>query len=344
MTNPERISNLKTLGYTEREAEFLCLAALHSGYFVRRQFVGFAARGRGDLDTKLAVKAVGAGHAKPLVFRHNRTVYNLCSKPFYEAIGESDNRNRRTHEVFTIRNRLIGLDFVLKYRDRSFLATESEKVAFFRDVLRIEPDHLPTKRYRAKNSRAITERYFVDKFPIALSGEGSPGNPVVEFCYVDDGRHSTSGFQMYLEQYLGLLVRMPMFRLVYIATFADHFEAAGKLFERAVVNGGNRAPVDPTITRLLGYFRDREFYERRDLASFDQPKLIQFRDDRKAFSDQKYGSLFVRWREGGDAGVMRILCPEAVLDFAPKCEFLTFLSAFRYELFGTLMNGNWRAD
>jgi hypothetical protein len=305
--------------------------------------VGFAGKERGYLDTKLADRTVGAGHAKPLVFRHKRTVYSLCSKPFFEAIGETDNRNRRTHEVFTIRNRLIGLDFVQKYKDRHFLATESEKVAFFRDVLRIEPDHLPAKRYRAKNSRTSTDRFFVDKFPIALSGDESAGNPVVEFCYVDEGRHSTSGFEMYLKRYLRLLVRMPVFRLVYIATSRDHFVPASKLFERAVVNGGRRVPVDPAITRLLGYFRDRELYERRELDSFDQPKLIQFRDDRKTFSDQKYESLFARWREGGDAVVMRILCPEAIPDSAPKCEFLTFLSAFRYELFGTLMNGNWRA-
>jgi hypothetical protein len=344
MTNQERICNLKALGYTDREAEFLCLAALHSGYFVRRQFLGFAGRERGKLDAKLAEKAVTAGHAKALVFRHNRTVYNLCSKPFYEAIGESDNRNRRTHEVFTIRNRLIALDFVLKYKDRRFLATENEKVAFFRDVLGIEPDHLPAKRYRAKSSRAITDRYFVDKFPIGLSGDGPVDNPVVEFCYVDEGRHSNSGFQMYIDQYLRLLVRLPMFRLIYIATFPDHFEGAKKLFEHSVVNGGNRVPIDPAITRLLGYFRDRELYERRDLESFNQSKLIQFRDDRKAFSNEKYESLFSRWREGGDAAVMRVLCPEAVRDSAMKCEFLTFLSAFKYELFGTLMNGNWRAE
>src|ERR1700744_2412887 len=152
MTNQERIRNLKTLGYTDREAEFLCLAALHSGYFVRRQFLGFAGRERGKLDAKLAEKTVGAGHARPLVFRHNRTVYSLCSKPFYEAIGETDNRNRRTHEVFTIRNRLIGLDFVLNNKDRRFLATEKEKVAFFRDKLGIELDLLPTRRYRARKS------------------------------------------------------------------------------------------------------------------------------------------------------------------------------------------------
>jgi hypothetical protein len=342
VTNEERISNLKKLGYTEREADFLCFAALHSGYFVRRQFLGFTERDRGKLDAKLADKTVRAGHAKALVFRHKRTVYNLCSKPFYEALGEIDNRNRRTHEIFTIKNRLIGLDFVLKYKDHQFLATENEKIVFFRDALKIEIDHFPTKRYRAKKSQAMTDRYFVDKFPIALAPETAAGKPVVQFCYVDEGLHSTSGFEMYLDQYRGLFARTPVFRLVYIATCGDHFEEARRMFERVVVNGGKRIPADPTVNRMLGYFRDRESYERRESGIFDQPKLIQFRDDRKAFSDAQYESLFQRWKEGGDVAVMRVLCPESLEHFAPRCEFRTFLSAFRYELFGTLTNGNWR--
>jgi hypothetical protein len=57
MTNQERICNLKMLGYTDREAEFLCLAALHSGYFVRRQFLGFAGRERGKLDGRVGERA-----------------------------------------------------------------------------------------------------------------------------------------------------------------------------------------------------------------------------------------------------------------------------------------------
>ncbi len=40
MSSAERIAALKGLGYTEREAAFLCLAALHGGYFLRRQYCG----------------------------------------------------------------------------------------------------------------------------------------------------------------------------------------------------------------------------------------------------------------------------------------------------------------
>ena len=38
MTRMEQISAVEQFGYTRREAEFLVTAALHSGYFLTRQF------------------------------------------------------------------------------------------------------------------------------------------------------------------------------------------------------------------------------------------------------------------------------------------------------------------
>lgn len=41
MTTQERIKALQCFGYDAHEACFLCIAALHSGYFLRRQFLLF---------------------------------------------------------------------------------------------------------------------------------------------------------------------------------------------------------------------------------------------------------------------------------------------------------------
>jgi hypothetical protein len=341
MTDDERISNLKSLGYSEREAEFLCLAALHSGYFVRRQFLCFVERTRGKLDERLTDKALKAGHAKALTFRYKRIVYSFCSKPFYDALGETDNRNRRMHEIFTIKNRLISLDFVLKHRSCRFLETEAEKVAFFRDELKIGVEYLPTKRYRSQESSSTTDRYFIDKFPIRISTHVE-GQFTVDFCYVDGGAHSTAGFETFIGQYRSLWARVPAFRLVYIATSSGQFPRALRAFER-LVGRGSDIPLDPEIERLLNYFRNRELYERRELQTFDQPKLIQFREDRRAFSEAKHEALYEAWKRGGDDAVMNDLCPESRPNSAMKCEFLPYFSPFRYELFGTLTSGSGRA-
>ena len=56
MTNEDRIRNLQSLGYTQTEANFLVVAALHSGHFVRPQFCAFAHATRGDAETRFVEK------------------------------------------------------------------------------------------------------------------------------------------------------------------------------------------------------------------------------------------------------------------------------------------------
>ena len=42
----EAVESIRRLGYTPEEAEFLMLAAIHSGYFVRRQFSALCPSGK----------------------------------------------------------------------------------------------------------------------------------------------------------------------------------------------------------------------------------------------------------------------------------------------------------
>lgn len=259
MSTEERVYVLQGLGYTQREAAFLCIAALHSGYFLRRQFLSYIEGAYGKSDTNLTKKVLERRHAKATVLRYNQTLYHLCSKPLYTALGESDNRNRREHFVFTIKARLMALDYVLQHRNATYLATEHEKVRHFRDTLGINCQYLPSKRYTGKLSDEDTARYFVDKYPIAIA-DGPV--PLVRFCYIDEGLHSTSGFERYLEQYRKLFARLSHFQLVYVASFPDLFDVGRKLFSQRILQH-EPAPVDPLVARLLAYFRTRQAYERR---------------------------------------------------------------------------------
>ncbi len=60
---------LESLGYTEREATFLYLVAIHSGYFVRRQFDYFTDRNKGALVMRFLEKARIAGHIEFLDYK-----------------------------------------------------------------------------------------------------------------------------------------------------------------------------------------------------------------------------------------------------------------------------------
>lgn len=343
MTHQERLGNLKMLGYTEREAEFLCLAALHSGYFLRRQFLYFIEKVRGQIAASFVEKTVKKGHAKTHSFRGDRIVYHIASKLIYDALGEPDNRNRRQHEIYTIKNRLMALDFVLQNRSHRFLPTEREKTSYFCQELNLTETHLPVKRYRSQEHGTTTDRYFVDKFPIFTAAIEHGKASVPHFCYIDEGQHSTSRFEQHLQEYRRLLAQLPQFRIVYVACFADQFAASRRVFERLILNR-SQAPVDPLAKQMMGYFEDRAAYEKKDFKRFNQQKLIQFREDRSAFSGSDHERLFDLWKSSGDEAVLAHLSPASISKPNSNVgEFGTYLLKFNYELFGTLLNGNSKA-
>ena len=87
MTPLERIEALRNFGYDLEEARFLCTAALHSGFFLRRQFLSFINGMKGWKDVVLLNKLKANGHCRVTFFRHSRMVYHLSAKPLYEALG-----------------------------------------------------------------------------------------------------------------------------------------------------------------------------------------------------------------------------------------------------------------
>ncbi len=340
MTHMQRIRDIQALGYTEREAGFLCQAALQSGYFVRRQYLECSGCERGRADTALIEKAIAAGHVKELRFRFNRTVYSFCSKPFFTALGDTDNRNRRTHEIDTIKTRLMGLDFILCHGGIEYLATEAEKVRFFGERFGIGLDALPAKRYDAKNADGSTERYLVDKFPIGfVNSQDTPG--VVFFTFIDRGDHSMSTFRAFLNRYRPLFKALPRFRLIYVTLNDTNTRRVQNIFDREVASP-RRPRIDPELVRLLQHFQERAAYERKDMSHFDQKRLIRFREDRRVFASPEHDALFAGWVRGGDEEVLRRQYSDCDQNAVSDCEFSTWVSSFRYELFGTIADGKLR--
>src|SRR5690348_4722785 len=111
LTNAERVNALQRFGYTEREAQFLCLAALHGGYFLRRHYRQFVAQHDGGTTQHLVEKTLAQGHAQVSSFKANTHVFHLAARPFYGALGQEDNRNRRLRQTITIKAKLMALDF-----------------------------------------------------------------------------------------------------------------------------------------------------------------------------------------------------------------------------------------
>lgn len=167
MTWDERRDALCELGFTERQAGFLVTVMLHSGVCFGRHYRTFAGIGPGNAVTEFFRSLLARGYATARRCKHpTARLYHVHHKSLYQAIGEPDNRNRRPTVLARAVERLLLLDTVVAERQRTWLATEREKVAHFTLGLGIRQSDLPARTYEGPESE--TTRYFPDKLPIAL--------------------------------------------------------------------------------------------------------------------------------------------------------------------------------
>ena len=125
------IPALQSLGYTQREAAFLYLVAVHSGHFLRRQFDYFIDRNKGAIVTNFLAKAQAAGHIEVIEYARGWRVYHLFSRTVYRLANLPESGNRRRKGDAAIRSSLITLDYVLENHETEyFLTTPEEKINF----------------------------------------------------------------------------------------------------------------------------------------------------------------------------------------------------------------------
>jgi hypothetical protein len=177
-TNPtfeDRVAVVTGMGFTGRQARFLTLVALHSGYCLRRQYAAFAGLEYGKNVRDFLDRLVALNLARRITFRRDRGhIYHLFARALYAALRTEDNRNRRHTSPALIARKLMLLDYVLTQPDRDWYVTEPEKVDLFVNILKVPKHALPQRTYDATRHLARpTVRYCVQKLPIFVTGEPS---------------------------------------------------------------------------------------------------------------------------------------------------------------------------
>ena len=150
---------LEPFGWTGRPAEWIALACLHSGVFIRAQWSRFLdahpeqvrrgvhaliAQGAATEETVPGIKGIGR-------------VCRVFARQIYRALGAEDIRHRRSASEAVLMRRLLSLDYVLEHPGLPWLPTESEKIGAF-EALGIERRILPSRLYRG--AAGNTRRYF----------------------------------------------------------------------------------------------------------------------------------------------------------------------------------------
>ena len=304
---------LRALGYSASQASFLWLVALHSGVFLRRQYLKFAGISSGKHATEFLKKLVESRHCRTFPLAGRIAVYHLDSKVIYRAIGHSDLRFRRPHGLDYIKTKLLSLDFILQNPGNTYLATEQEKVDYFVNQPDIPQSSLPAKAYRSQKGKTETIRYFVDKFPLFLSPAA-----VVHFTFVSAGRCARlEEFRTHLRLYRGLFQRLKEVRMVFIHQYSFHIPAAETCFCAAL-----KAPVDSHFESagLLRYFELKQAWDRKEYEKVGSEELVFLSQARKRYAGSRYESAYQEWKEGlriGNRTVERLDANEVRSEFLP---------------------------
>jgi len=301
MTSEERIFALEFLGYLHPEAEFLVIAARHGGFFSRRHYLDYLGADQDGPVQHLIAKMIRLKHGRTLTLGDQTEVCHISSEPFYTAIGEPNNRNRRMRPEVSMRAKLMALEYVLTHPGPRYLVTLKEKTDFFCSALGLSRSVLPRQVYRSLLNHSLADRYFPDKFPIFIPAESS-APLVVSFCYIDQGPLTSPGFQTWLTRYAQLFDRLASYRVIFVSTKDTRFAWADRLFRRFV-----RAV--PSRERLLADFELEDAFRKKDFSRLDVTKLSELRRLREEFTENQTERLFDVWQEVGKDAVLGYLGP-----------------------------------
>ena len=177
-------------------AQWIAVAALHSGCFLRSQLQFFF--GYNEENRVPTFRIIHRLTDKQLItetpFESLGLLARITNKTIYRLIGADNIRHRRLASWPLTFRRLLALDYVLDHPDLPWLPTESEKVACF-DQLGIDRTNLPRRVW--DNSTVQTVRLFANKHPIAVD----PRSKQAHFIYTDSDEKSPQGVRSWRREH-----------------------------------------------------------------------------------------------------------------------------------------------
>ncbi len=303
-TLSERTAIFRRFGYRERQARFLVMAALHGGYFLRRQFQAFVGRGHGSVTVDFLRAVVSRDHAIASRLNTGMQIYHLIAKTLYAALGLPQCRNQRRHEISAIRRRVMALDFVLSRPAWTFLATERDAVTYFVDKHQIPLALLPSTQYPSAighRSRTNTH-YFSEGYPIGVAPDGS----TIALAYVDDADLTKAGFERFLRRYHLLCERVAAaVEFVFVTGIDGQSPLAERVFACTYQPAMASLPAAgaATLSDVLAYLRARQRVDEGALHGLQPHELDELRTCLQRFSGPVADEWYRRWHAGGDAAV-----------------------------------------
>ena len=166
----DRAAALAALGWTGQDAEWLAVVCLHSGVFLRSQYLAFTGETHRSAVTRFVERCGGVAVEESWNGPRTR-LCRIVSRPVYRALGAEHVRHRRMGTGPVLLRRLLSLDYVLDHPELPWLPTEDEKVAAL-TAAGVPEAVLPRRVYDGQGPGSPAQtRYFVHKLPVALDAD-----------------------------------------------------------------------------------------------------------------------------------------------------------------------------
>ncbi len=276
--------SLLRFGYTDREATFVYMVAVHSGYFLRRQFIESVNRERGGVATNFLRKAMELHHVTALPCTEGRFIYHLHGKPVYRALEQGDSQSRRLKSTPEIRRRLIALDYVLLHlAQESFIESEDARQQLFTSL-------------KAKPEAVNRAASFLQSVPTSFLGTDEA--LTVRFAFVDEAQRSTSRYLRFLEAYSELIRSLERVEVAYVSTSPINFTSAQHLFEQHMPLRNSMMPACPLgVEHLVSWLEVRhKFHDGGGSITPAEHRL--FLDGERLYRAPVHLGLIASWSNG----------------------------------------------
>jgi hypothetical protein len=293
----ERVKALQPWGFNERQARFLVNVLVFSGVFLERQYCRAMGIVHGPKSHDFLRRLTAEGYATPITpgsVRRGR-MYHVQYKPFYEAIGERDNRHRKPAAVGRLIRRLMLLDAVLSDERYYWLGTERDKFRYFDQVMKrdIPRDWYPHIVFQHEDSETV--RLFPEKLPIGVDKEGRDH----VFLYLATTPYPWD-FRQFLLRHVSLLQGVHRWRIRVL--LPSRIRKARALYRYAFLDQIVRT-VDPwTIDRLAEFFKAC----RKTGAHVSRPEDPDLVKVYRSFGAIRFRALYRTWLRLGDVTTFSI--------------------------------------
>ena len=288
---PGHIQALMDLGFPIRQARFLVHVLVFSGVFLERQYRAFTGLAHGQKTHDFLTKLVKGRYATVITpgALHRGRLYHVQYKPLYEAIGEPNNRHRKSASLGRFVERLMLLDAVLADRRHGWLGTEGDKRAYFREALDkdLSDDWYPHVTYGTGADR--TTRFFPEKLPIGVPLKGERRHV---FLYLAT-REVPTEFRVLLLRHADLLRWVDDWTIRVL--LPRRLRKAAALY-RYAVRDAFLMPLTPRdVDELDWYFRAR----RAEVVCPSADPDLDFTTAARKFAAARFEALYRMWLQRG---------------------------------------------